>query len=279
MKKITVLLLLLPSLLFATDKSCCSKSAAHEFNRLAMSSGFAEKHESPLPSASVLLEGEMIRFMCPDSSTANAFEIRATTFTTNWLILVHEWWGLNDYIKLEAEKLQTSLGKVNVLAIDLYDGKVAETASIAQQLLGSLKEERARNILQGAISYTGVNSRIMTLGWCMGGGWALQASLLAGAKSTACVMYYGMPETDVSKLKTLNADVLAIFASKDEWINENVRKKFETDMKQAGKQKQLVTRTYEADHAFANPSNPKYDEKSAGEAGKITVDFLKKRLR
>lgn len=277
MKKIIVLLFLLPSLVFAQGTTCCSKSSSQEFNRLAMSSGFAEKHESPLPPGSLLLEGEMIRFLCPDSTSANAFEIRATSFTTNWLIIVHEWWGLNDYIKLEAEKLQTALGKVNVLAIDLYDGKVAETASVAQQLLGSLSEERARNIIQGAIYYTGVNSRIMTLGWCMGGGWALQTSLLAGNKSTACVMYYGMPETDVSKLKTLSADVLAIFASKDEWINENVRKKFEADMKQAGKP--LVTRTYEADHAFANPSNPRYDEKSAGEAGKLAVDFLRKRLR
>jgi len=277
MKKIIVLLFLLPSLVFAQGTTCCSKSSSQEFNRLAMSSGFAEKHESPLPPGSLLLEGEMIRFLCPDSTSANAFEIRATSFTTNWLIIVHEWWGLNDYIKLEAEKLQTALGKVNVLAIDLYDGKVAETASVAQQLLGSLSEERARNIIQGAIYYTGVNSRIMTLGWCMGGGWALQTSLLTGNKSTACVMYYGMPETDVSKLKTLSADVLAIFASKDEWINENVRKKFEADMKQAGKP--LVTRTYEADHAFANPSNPRYDEKSAGEAGKLAVDFLRKRLR
>jgi carboxymethylenebutenolidase len=277
MNKITVLLFLLPSLAFSQGSTCCSKSSAQEFNRLAMSSGFSEKHESPLPPGSVFLEGEMIRFLCPDSTSASAFEIRATSFTTNWLILVHEWWGLNDYIKLEAEKLQTALGKVNVLAIDLYDGKVAETAPVAQQLLGSLSEERARNIIQGAIQYTGVNSRIMTLGWCMGGGWALQTSLLAGNKSTACVMYYGMPETDVSKLKTLSADVLAIFASKDEWINEKVRKKFETDMKQAGKQ--LVTRTYEADHAFANPSNPRYDEKSAGEAGKLAVDFLRKRLR
>ena len=82
-----------------------------------------------------------------------------------------------------------------------------------------VKEDRAKAIIKGAIAYAGPNAHIATIGWCFGGGWSLQASLLAGKQDVACVMYYGMPEQDVNKLKTLHADVLGNFANKDNWIN------------------------------------------------------------
>lgn len=135
----------------------------------------------------------------------------------------------------------------------------------------------ARAIIQGAISYMGDNARIMTLGWCMGGGWSLQAALLAGKQAAACVVYYGMPEKDRQRLKNLNTDVLFIFAKKDGWINQSTISDFETNMKAAGKK--LTVLSYDADHAFANPSNPKFDKKSATEAREQVITYLKKRLK
>lgn len=278
MKKLILLLLLaIPYYSESQVRSCCQVSATEQFGQLALNKAFVAGHESPLPFSFTPLEGEMINFICPDSSQSSAFEIRASSFTNNWLIVVHEWWGLNDYIKREAERLQLELSKINILAIDLYDGKIAETPAMAQQLLGSLKEERAKNIIRGAINHTGANSKIYTIGWCMGGGWAFQTSLLAGAKSTACVFFYGMPESDVNKLKKMSGDVFGIFATRDEWISPEIMKQFQENMKQANKN--VVVKSFEADHAFANPSNPKFDEKAAGEANKLAVEFIKKRLK
>ncbi len=269
-------LMILPFCSQGQDKTCCKPGSQELFGQLALQSDFAAGHEAPLPFEYSAEVGKMITYACVDSTEASAFEIKAEKATNNWVVIIHEWWGLNDYIKQEAELLQKDLGNVNIIAIDLYDGKIAETPAMAQQLLGGLKEERARMIIEGALKLTGSKSKILTMGWCMGGGWAMQTSLMAGQKSSGCVMYYGMPETDVKQLKKLSGDVLGIFASKDEWINKDVVTQFQTDMKAAGKN--LTVKTFTADHAFANPSNPKYDKVAAGEARKLAIEFLKKRL-
>jgi carboxymethylenebutenolidase len=141
----------------------------------------------------------------------------------------------------------------------------------------AVNDDRARAIVNGAIAYAGTNAHIATIGWCFGGGWSLQTSLLAGKKAVACVMYYGMPEQDVNKLKTLNADVLGNFANKDQWINPKVVAKFDADMKAAGKK--VYLHQYDADHGFANPSNPIYNSDATKDAYANTLVFLKARLK
>jgi len=86
-----------------------------------------------------------------------------------------------------------------------------------------------------------------------------------------------MPEQDINKLKTLHCDVLGNFASKDGWINPKVVAKFEADMKTAGKK--ITVHEFDANHGFANPSNPDYNSKATEEAYKYTMEFLKRRLR
>ncbi|HNP48598.1 MAG TPA: dienelactone hydrolase family protein [Bacteroidia bacterium] len=259
------------------SQSCCKMSATQQFGQLAMNEKFAAAHEAPLPLHLESLNGTMITYKCSDGTIAGAYEIKSRQASKNWLIVIHEWWGLNDYIRREAEKLQSDLGNVNVLAVDLYDGKNAETPGVAQELMGGLKEERARLILQGAITYAGPKAKIFTLGWCMGGGWSMQTALLADNQLGACVMYYGMPESDISKLKNLKGDVLGIFGTKDAWISPEVVSKFQQNMKTAGKK--LTVKNYEADHAFANPSNPKHDSTATADAYKLSLDFLKSRMK
>jgi carboxymethylenebutenolidase len=142
--------------------------------------------------------------------------------------------------------------------------------------MGEAKEERIRAIIKGALDYAGSKAKVGTIGWCFGGGWSLQTALMAGKQTSACVMYYGMPETDVEKLKTINGPVLGIFAKKDGWINPEKVKEFEANMKLASKK--LTLKMYDADHAFANPSNPKFDKEAAADAHKVAVAFLKKNL-
>jgi carboxymethylenebutenolidase len=256
--------------------SCCSKTSTAEFAMLSKNESFKASHLSPLPFHFEAQKGRMVSINTRDGDKSAAFIVKADNPTNNYVIMVHEWWGLNDYIKQEAEKLQGELVNVNVIAVDLYDGKVATNPDEASKYMGTVKEDRIRAILGGAIDYAGKDARIQTIGWCFGGGWSLQTSIMAGKQGTGCVMYYGMPEKDISKLKTLNAPVLGIFAGKDAWITPAVVSQFEKDMK--GLKKSITIKSYDADHAFANPSNPKYDKVSADDAHKIALDFLKGHL-
>lgn len=105
----------------------------------------------------------------------------------------------------------------------------------------------------------------------------MQASLLAGKQAKACVIYYGMPEDNLQKLTTLNAPVMFVFAQKDEWINKEVVAKFEVKMKEAGKD--VIIKSYDADHAFANPSNPHFQKSFSEDAFVNARDFIKKHLK
>ena len=253
--------------------SCCSSNATQQFAMLGNDAGFLAAHLSPLPFHYVPVNGKMITFNTPDGKTGSAYEVKAANPSDKYLIVVHEWWGLNDYIKQISEKFRDELGNVNVLAIDLFDGKVADSPEKAGEYMKALTDDRAHAIIKGAITYAGPKAKIMTIGWCFGGGWALQAALDAGKKMAGCVMYYGMPEKNIEKLKTLNGNVLGIFANKDKWVTPEVVHQFHEDMIAAGKR--LAIKQYDADHAFANPSNPKYEKAMADEAHTLAVDFMK----
>jgi carboxymethylenebutenolidase len=277
MKKIILLSLISTALYAQTPKSCCSVSSTEKFAMLATNEKFVASHLSPIPFDFQPAKGNMITYKTDDGATANAFEVKADKSTHNWIIMVHEWWGLNDYIKQEAEKLQGEMPNANVLAVDLYDGRVATKPDEAQKQMGAMKEDRVMSILKGAIAHAGSDAHIATIGWCMGGGWSLQGAILAGEKGDACIIYYGQPETNQDKLKKLHAPVLGIFAKKDEWINPTVVATFQRDMKAAGKTLTVVN--FDADHAFANPSNPKYDKTAAADAHKEAMDFLRKNMK
>lgn len=219
----------------------------------------------------------MITFKTTDGKEASGYLLMAKKKTNNWVFVFQEWWGLNDHIKREAEQLYLDLGNVNVLALDMYDGKLATTPADAGKYMGEFKQDRGNAIVKGAIAYVGKNAKIATVGWCFGGGQSMQASLTAERQAVACVIYYGMPEGDVSRLKKLNCDVLAIWPTQDKWINKEVMDKFEADMKTAGKK--LTIKAYEADHAFANPSNPKHNKDFTADAYKNTLEFFKARLK
>jgi len=258
-----------------TAKQCCnSPSSTSAFASFANSAGFIGAHESPKP-ISYAEKGKMVSFPSPDGKNASAYMIKSENKSNNYLIVFHEYWGLNDYIKRQSDLYFDTLD-VNVIAVDLYDGKITDDPDEAGRLVQSVDAARAVNIIKSALAYAGKDAKIATVGWCFGGGWSLQGALLAGEQATACVMFYGMPETDVNKLKTLNSDVLFVWAKKDQWINEEVKDDFIENMRTANKK--LTVKEYDADHAFANPSNPHYNEAGALDAQKIALNFLRSHL-
>ncbi len=161
-----------------------------------------------------------------------------------------------------------------MIAPDLYDGSIGTTPEEATSLMQALKDERARAIISAFIDYCGPKSELQTIGWCMGGGWSMQAALMAGPNAKGCVIYYGMPEKDKEKLSKLKCPLLGVFAKKDEWINAEVVKQFENDMKTLGKK--LTVYNFDSDHAFANPSNPQFDKDATEQAHVKALEFLKK---
>ena len=277
MKKILLTLLVvfaLPAMLRA-QQSCCSVPATEQFRSLAMNDEFIYAHPVP-PPFSPMLVGSMITFTCSDGKTGAGYLASSAKNTGKMILLFHEYWGLNDYIKSEADRISQELG-VPVLAVDLYDGKVASTQEEARTYMQGVTTARATAIINGAIKYAGTSTRIGTIGWCFGGGWSLQAAILANTQCDACVMYYGQPETDQAKLMLLHAPVLGIYGKKDKWLTPKVTADFMKAMKKANKSISLYT--YDADHGFANPSNPNHDAKSTASAWKHAATFFKKNLK
>jgi carboxymethylenebutenolidase len=215
----------------------------------------------------------MIHFPTLEGNEANAYFIPCKKKTKNWLIVIQEWWGLNDNIKNEADKYYKDLGNMNVIAVDMYDGKIATTSDSAMKLMRGADMKRMVSIIQGAITYAGNDANIYSVGWCFGGMWSLQTAILAGEKAKGSVMFYGRPETNLEKLKTLNCDIIGFFGNKDQSPSPAVVTEFENNMRNINKK--LETYKYEAGHGFANPSNPSFNAEAAADAYTKAIAFLK----
>ncbi len=194
------------------------------------------------------------------------------------VILIHEWWGLNDSIKTVASEL-AKMGYI-ALAVDLYGGEVATDAEGAMGLMKAVGKEAATNTLTGWVDFLKnherSNGKVATMGWCFGGGWSLNASVATPVDAT--VIYYGRVTTPADELKKLNGPVLGHFGKLDKSINEEMVAGFEKEMAAAGKSDDLTVHWYDADHAFANPTGSRYDEKNAALSWERTSAFLAEQL-
>ena len=216
-------------------------------------------------------------------TTVNGFLARPEEATGDLpgVILIHEWWGLNDNIRAMAEQV-AARGYV-ALAVDLYGGKTAQNAVEARELVGLSMENSAdieENLRQAHryLTTTAGAARVGTLGWCFGGGWSLNTALLMPANIDATVIYYGRLVTDPEALKPLDMPVLGIFGSEDRGITVESVHAFETAMRSLGKD--VTIKIYEgANHAFANPSGQRYDPQAAEDAWALTVSFLDRHLK
>ena len=284
-KPVYLLILLLGSFLFPKEKEIESDPFApvticHALNddmaQFVNAPGFASFHLSPI-SFEFDAQGEMVSFPTSDGVDGKGYLLKASAPSEQWLFVFQEWWGLNDHIKHKAEVFYNDLGgKVNVIALDMYDGKVTTNPKEAGQIMQSVKEPRLEEIVKGAIKLAGTNAKIANVGWCFGGSWSLKSALLTGNQNIGSVIYYGMPVRDVEKLKTLNSDVLGLFAT-EEHISKAVIEEFAASMKTAGKE--LTYKIFPAAHGFSNPSNPKYDPEASKEAYEMAITYLKSKFK
>jgi carboxymethylenebutenolidase len=192
------------------------------------------------------------------------------------VLLIHEWWGLNDQIKTMAVEFAKE-GYV-ALAVDLYGGSLATTPDEAQALMQSVDAAKATDTLVSWIDWlranSSVNGKVATVGWCFGGGWAINAAIAAPVEAT--VIYYGRLPQSARDVQPVKGPVLGHFAEQDKFIDHPMVAGFEKAMKEAGKL--LTVHWYDADHAFANPTGARYDVADAKTAWGRTLEFLKKTL-
>src|SRR6202451_3536336 len=153
------------------------------------------------------------------------------------LIVIHEWWGLNDWVKDQASKFADQ--GYETLAIDLYRGKVATTPEMAHEIMRGGPEDRAKRDLHAAFDFLGLQfnvrkDRIGAIGWCMGGGYSLDVALQEPTLA-ADVVNYGRLATDIDAIKQINAPILGLFGGQDQGITPADVKKFGETLDKLGK--------------------------------------------
>ncbi|MRG95900.1 dienelactone hydrolase family protein [Polyangium spumosum] len=204
---------------------------------------------------------------------------RGKTAPLPGILVIHEWWGLNEHIQHWTDRLAED--GYAALAVDLYGGKVAKTPDEAMATMKSVDNKKALATLVAAHDFLEKDPRVQAtrtgvIGWCFGGAWSLQFAMHE-PDLDAAVIYYGHLVTDPNELKPIKAEILGIFGNKDKAIPPEDVNAFDAALGQAG-----VTRTvhrYDADHAFANPSQQsRYDEKSAADAWEKVRVFLRRKL-
>ena len=197
------------------------------------------------------------------------------------LVVIHEWWGVNDWVKEQASKLADQ--GYAALAIDLYRGKVATTPDEAHEIMRGVPQDRATRDLLAATTYLrslkNVDpNRVGSIGWCMGGGYSLDLAL-SDPKLKAAIINYGHLATDEASLKKINAAILGIFGGLDKGIPVADVNKFESQLKALGKTVEIHIFP-DAGHAFENPNNKQgYRAEDAAQAWTLTADFLAKNLK
>lgn len=196
------------------------------------------------------------------------------------VIMIHEWWGLNDGLRAMADRLAGE-GYI-VLAVDLFRGQVATTPDAARDLMLKVIENPvlAEENLRQAHDFLQNIARapaIASLGWCFGGGWSLNTALLYPDELSAAVVYYGQVTSNDEQLENLNVPILGIFAAEDRGIPVKSVREFESALQRL--RKDFDIRVYPGvGHAFANPSGNNYNAAAAADAWALTLSFLDERL-
>lgn len=248
----------------------------------------AEAHADDSPSANIMVDEERVRAETRDYATLDGKPVsgylarpRAGSGPFPAVVLIHEWWGLNDNIRAMARRFADA-GFV-ALAVDLYEGETAERPKRARSLMkqAMARTDRLERNIEQAFYYLDVmpsTDRIGSVGWCFGGGWSLRTALMFPEELDASVIYYGELVTDPDRLAPLDVPILGIFGSEDSVVPTDMVREFDQVLTRLEKTHEI--HVYEgAGHAFANPSGENYEPNTAARAWAETTAFLNRYLK
>ena len=234
-----------------------------------------------LSASALAADGKTVSYKSGDETVNGILYTPAGKGPFPALIVIHEWWGLNDWVKEQGAKFADE-GYVS-LAIDLYRGKVADSPDMAHELMRGVPEDRAIRDLKAAYDFLATQpnvkkDRIGSVGWCMGGGYSLDVALNEPALA-ATVINYGHLATDTDQLKKIQAPILGSFGGQDRGITPDDVKKFQQSMEKLGKK--IEVKIYpDAGHAFENSNNKQgYRAADAADAWQRTIVFLAANLK
>ncbi|MCA0376572.1 MAG: dienelactone hydrolase family protein [Gemmatimonadetes bacterium] len=251
-----------------------------------MAAAHAHETAAPSPGARIAprapVAGEMVTYGTVSGKTLRGYITRPAGAAKPGpaVVMVHEWWGINDNIKAMADRYAGE--GYTVLAVDLFDGKVATKPDEAMKLYqaGMANIAAGEQNVAAAVQYLRKNgaTSVGSVGYCFGGHWSLRTGLAGGAQVNAVVMYYGAPITDAAGLSRLKAPLLGLFGGKDTGIPVDSVRAMEATLKKAGRAASIIVYP-NAGHAFANPTGQSYDKATADDAFAKTVAFFKSNLK
>lgn len=280
------LLKLLLLLLFASA-AVTANSMNNQQYQLAMAAMHAD--DSPVASPAALQKpaqpvhgSEVVYARVGGKSVHGYFSVPANGKSKlPGIIVIHEWWGLNDNIRSMADQLAGQ--GYAALAVDLYGGKTASNPKQARNLMRAVFKDpqAAKDNLRQAYAYLHDHERaprIGVIGWCFGGGWSLQTALMFPDEINAAVMYYGEPVDDVAALSKLKMPLIGFFGEQDKGITVKDVHAFEKALRAAHVDAEIHEYP-NAGHAFANPSGERYRPVAAADAWKRTLAFFARYLK
>ena len=248
------------------------------------------ERDYPTPTAIALIEPkvpvvtEKVEYVTIDGESVEGYYAAPEDMDSPLpgILAIHEWWGLNENIEAMARRLAGE--GYQVLAVDLYNGQVADTPQQAQQLIKQVGDNQfaAEANISKAYNYLTEEKQatsMASIGWCFGGSWSLETALLFPQELDAAVIYYGgqVGEKTAEDLSVLEMPILGIFGEEDSSIPLETVEQLESTLEELGKTAEIIV--YEdAGHAFANPSGQNYVPEAAEDAWAKTTEFLNEYL-
>jgi carboxymethylenebutenolidase len=219
--------------------------------------------------------GEMISFKRPDGGECKGYLASAAGDSVPGVVVIQEWWGLNDQIKGVADRL-AALG-YRALVPDLYRGKVTLDAAEANHLMTTLNfGDAATQDIRGAAQYLKQKSaKVGVVGFCMGGALTVLAAMYV-PEVDACSSWYGFPPEQAGDVKTIRRPLQLHFAENDQAFSPEAAKALEAKLREG--KVPFESYWYKAGHAFFNEKGQNYNAECAKLAWDRTVEFFRKHL-
>jgi carboxymethylenebutenolidase len=236
---------------------------------------FSESVASPTP-----ITPQTVTFASGDETISALIYLPAAKGPHPAIVVVPEWWGVTDWVKDQAVDL-ASHGYISLIA-DLYRGKTTTDPTVAHELMRGLPADRALRDLKASVAYLQsrkdvTKDRIGTVGWCMGGGYALQLALNDPSIRAVAVNYGSLP-TDKSQIAAMRAEMLGNFGAQDRGITPDEVHAFEATMVAAGRHPDIKIYP-DVGHAFQNPDNKAgYSAADTQDAHQRMLAFFKRTL-
>ena len=221
--------------------------------------------------------GKKITFKRPDGKESTGYyAIPSAGENAPGVVIIQEWWGLNDQIK----GLDNRLAEIQYRALvpDLYKGTVTLDVAEAEHLMGNLDfGDAATQEIQGAVQYLKENSpKVAVLGFCMGGALSILTAVHV-KEANAVVCWYGIPPEEAADPSTIKIPLQGHFAQEDEFFPPTQVDALEARLKKGNVTYEIYR--YQAKHAFGNETGDNHDPEATKLAWQRTVDFLAKHIK